>query len=84
MNEPRARPGFVGRPRQVSDEEVETRYQLVEQNSGELSIGGVLYSGVRSNQIVHVATLGSGTCGTVYKVKLQSRVMAEKVRLNRE
>jgi hypothetical protein len=70
----------IGNQRQnVSDEEITERYKLIEENSGILSIGGTIYSGIKTDQIQQMCTLGSGTCGTVNKVKLQNRTMAEKV-----
>jgi len=62
----------------VSDEEVNERFKLIEENSGKLSIGGTLYSNVNTKQIILIKTLGNGTCGTVNKVKLGNRTMAEK------
>lgn len=83
MNEPRPRPSTNiawGTPRQfVPEKEINEKFKLIEENSGILSIGGIIYSNVKPDQFVIKSTLGSGTCGTVHKVCLHNRVMAEKV-----
>ncbi|KAI6191679.1 Dual specificity mitogen-activated protein kinase kinase 7 [Aphelenchoides bicaudatus] len=82
MSDRRPRPNANlgwGTPRAfVPEQEVNEKYKLIEENSGILSIGGQIYSNVKPDQIRILSTLGSGTCGTVHRVCLNSRIMAEK------
>lgn len=63
-----------------SDEEVNARFQRIQENSGLLVIGGSTFQGVRLENLELVTDLGSGACGMVTKRKLNSRPMAVKVR----
>jgi len=81
MNEPRRRPqntGFTDRRQNVPEEEVNRKYLIIQENSGNLVIGGEVYLNVKTDDIKILDTLGSGTCGTVHKVKCHNRPMAEK------
>lgn len=83
MGERRRRPdlnpdGWGERPPATKDE-INEKYKLIEKNSGILTIGGTRYKDVKTSQIKVLAVLGSGTCGTVHRVRFKDRVMAEKV-----
>ncbi|KAH7727928.1 CBN-MEK-1 protein [Aphelenchoides avenae] len=61
-----------------NEEELNARFERIQQNSGVLVIGGTTFQGVRLENLELVSDLGSGACGTVTKRKLQSRPMAVK------
>jgi hypothetical protein len=69
---------------QLFKEEVEEEYKLIEKHSGELKFSDNDYlTNVKCSDIVHISEIARGNWGVVNKVKLDNRLMAEKVRLTR-
>lgn len=67
--------------KQKVDDEINRRFEMINQNSGKLMINNILYENVTSDQIHPLVSLGAGNFGKVNKVKLGINLMAEKVRL---
>ncbi|KAI6205442.1 hypothetical protein M3Y94_00792400 [Aphelenchoides besseyi] len=62
----------------VTDNEINQRFRVIEENSGLLSVSGSLYKDVKIDHLVRQGDLGSGTCGTVSKYVLHGKTMAVK------
>jgi hypothetical protein len=66
----------------LSPEEVSSRFQIIQQKSGQLNINGTVFNGVEFSDLERLeqnAQLGDGAGGSVCKYKLKSRLIAVKV-----
>ncbi|CAD5232238.1 unnamed protein product [Bursaphelenchus xylophilus] len=62
----------------ISDNELNERYKKIKETSGILKMNGQIYEGVKVDDLIYVAELGRGTCGTVSKRKIRARTVAVK------
>uniref|UniRef100_A0A1I8B363 mitogen-activated protein kinase kinase n=1 Tax=Meloidogyne hapla TaxID=6305 RepID=A0A1I8B363_MELHA len=64
----------------ISPEEVQSRFKIIEENSGTLNFGNKIFTGVKYEDLERQdqSSLGEGTSGSVSKYKFKSRAIAVK------